>query len=178
MHEPSLAAVTESVGQQTANAEIQQRCATEIQQAREIGARLEAVRKQHESSPEEIAGLARLHGLYTKLSEAERYYIVARRDDKQEPGPTNERQNYKNDALTGARRRKVWIVIACVPAFFLLWWVCGILQRDAVRDANAFVLDYLREHSQHNQALKSAIETADQKYQEHLVDQRSEREEQ
>jgi hypothetical protein len=39
-----------------------------------------------------------------------------------------------------------------------------MMHRDDVRSADSFVLDYLREHSQNNQALKSAIKDVDQEY--------------
>jgi hypothetical protein len=138
-------------------------------------------RPAHEEAERAIeamnADAERLDGLYSKLSEGDRYYIVSRWDEEHGLIPTYKRQNYKNDVASRARQRKVWIVVACVPAFFVVQWISGMMHRDNVRDENSFVLDSLRTHSQTNQPLKSAIEQADRDYHDYLESIRPEPEE-
>lgn len=127
-----------------------------------------------EFSAEDIAEFERLESLYEKLSETDRYYIVSRWDEQQHLEPTHQRVNYRNLAPLRARRRQFWSIVALVLAAFFVLWIGRLIEADHQRQEESFVLDLLRERSQRDPALKSAVEAADREYQELIESQRPE----
>src|SRR6266566_445748 len=113
-----------------------------------------------EWTDEDVANLDRLEVMYRGLSENDRYYIVSRWDKEQGLEDTFKRQQAKHEAPERASRRKRWIIIAIIPALFILNWIGGLVRAERHRNADSFVLDQLREHSKNNDALKTAIADA------------------
>jgi len=123
-------------------------------------------------SDEEMAEFQRLSCLYSGLSDSERYYVVSRWDDEQGLEPTYKRQNFRDASRFRARRRRLWMIVALIPGTLVLIWIGQVISASTQRNEDSFVLDQLRERSNADPVLKSAIEDADRAYQEWIESQR------
>jgi hypothetical protein len=114
-----------------------------------------------ELSVEDLADFRRLDALYRSFSEGDRLYIIDRWDREQGMDPPHKRLEHQRNAPRRQRRRRIWTILALIPAALFCWWFSDLLDRDRKRSEDSYALDRLRERAKANPALKSEIDETD-----------------